>query len=102
MDTQPKILLVDDEAAITDNLAPLLERSGFEVTIARDGQQALDAIARVLDVAWVQDLALQEKHNEYAAGGIMGATVANGLGYLWQALVDLGARPRDVTIAGKE
>ena len=28
--------------------------------------------------------------------------VANGLGYLWQALVDLGARPRDVTIAGKE
>jgi DNA-binding response OmpR family regulator len=47
MDTQPKILLVDDEAAITDNLAPLLQRSGFEVTVARDGQQALDAIARV-------------------------------------------------------
>lgn len=28
--------------------------------------------------------------------------IANGLGYLWQALLDLGARPRDVTIAGKE
>jgi len=47
MEQRPKILLVDDEAAITDNLAPLLERSGFEVTVARDGQQALDAVARV-------------------------------------------------------
>lgn len=47
MERRPKILLVDDEAAITDNLAPLLERSGFQVTVARDGQQALDAVARV-------------------------------------------------------
>jgi DNA-binding response OmpR family regulator len=37
----PTILLVDDEAAITDNLAPLLQRSGFEVVVAHDGDAAL-------------------------------------------------------------
>lgn len=36
-----RILLVDDERAITDNLAPFLERSGFSVTVATDGEEAL-------------------------------------------------------------
>jgi DNA-binding response OmpR family regulator len=40
-----KILLVDDESAITDNLAPSLARSGLEVEVARDGQEALDKVA---------------------------------------------------------
>ena len=50
------ILLVDDEAAITDNLAPFLQRSGFEVAIAHDGEAALQLLAQrrpdlvVLDV----------------------------------------------------
>jgi len=35
------LLLVDDEAAITDNLAPFLERAGFDVRVARDGSEAL-------------------------------------------------------------
>ena len=35
------ILLVDDEPAITDNLAPLLRRAGFDVVVAHDGDQAL-------------------------------------------------------------
>lgn len=33
--------LADDEAAITVELAPLLERSGYEVTVARSGDEAL-------------------------------------------------------------
>jgi DNA-binding response OmpR family regulator len=36
-----KILLVDDEPAITDNLAPFLERSGFDVAVAANGEEAL-------------------------------------------------------------
>jgi len=40
-----KLLLVDDETAITDNLAPFLRRSGFEVEVAADGEEALDQIA---------------------------------------------------------
>lgn len=45
MDDRPRILLVDDETAITDNLAPILERSGFAVTVAADGEQALEQFA---------------------------------------------------------
>jgi DNA-binding response OmpR family regulator len=45
-ESTPQILLVDDESAITANLAPFLERAGFSVNIANDGDQALEAIAR--------------------------------------------------------
>jgi DNA-binding response OmpR family regulator len=38
---KPRLLLVDDEPAITTNLAPFLERVGFDVTVAADGEEAL-------------------------------------------------------------
>ena len=38
---KPRLLLVDDESAITTNLAPFLERVGFDVTVAADGEEAL-------------------------------------------------------------
>jgi DNA-binding response OmpR family regulator len=41
----PSILLVDDEVAITDNLAPFLSRSGFQVSVAADGEAALRQVA---------------------------------------------------------
>jgi DNA-binding response OmpR family regulator len=40
----PTILLADDETAITDNLAPLLMRAGFDVIVAHDGEQALNRV----------------------------------------------------------
>jgi DNA-binding response OmpR family regulator len=45
MEGKPRILLVDDESAITDNLAPFLERSGFIVAVAADGEEALRQVA---------------------------------------------------------
>jgi DNA-binding response OmpR family regulator len=39
-----QILLVDDERAITDNLAPFLERSGFDVIVAGNGEEALNQV----------------------------------------------------------
>ncbi len=39
-----KLLLVDDETTITNNLAPFLRRSGFDVEVAADGKQVLDQI----------------------------------------------------------
>lgn len=56
METRPRILLADDETAITSNLAPFLERAGFTVYVAADGQSALEQITQhspelvVLDV----------------------------------------------------
>jgi len=38
---KPRILVVDDEAAITSNLSPLLERAGFDVLVAADGERGL-------------------------------------------------------------
>jgi len=48
MTSVPTVLLVDDETAITDNLAPFLQRAGFGVVVAGDGDQAL---ARIADTA---------------------------------------------------
>jgi DNA-binding response OmpR family regulator len=42
---KPRVLLVDDENAITDNLSPFLERAGFEVHVAEDGEAALTRMA---------------------------------------------------------
>jgi len=44
MERSTRILLVDDEAAITDNLSPFLERSGFQVTVSTNGQEALQQV----------------------------------------------------------
>ena len=45
------------------------------------GAAQLDAIANVLDVAWVDNFRMYETHNEYGAGSVMGSAVANSLGY---------------------
>ena len=61
MVSQPKILLVDDEQAITSNLAPFLERSGFTIEVAGDGEEALyvwdEAIGRGRQVLELPDRA---------------------------------------------
>ena len=40
---RPVVLLADDEQAITDQLAPLLERAGFSVRVVHNGTDALQA-----------------------------------------------------------
>jgi DNA-binding response OmpR family regulator len=45
MTAKPKILLVDDEQAITANLSPFLERSGFVVAVAADGEEGLAQVS---------------------------------------------------------
>lgn len=46
MTGDPRVLLVDDEAAIRDALEPFLQRCGLTVRTAADGEEALDAVAR--------------------------------------------------------
>ena len=41
-----KILIADDEPNIVISLEYLLKREGYTVVVARDGQEALEAIAR--------------------------------------------------------
>ena len=41
-----KVLVADDEPNILISLEFLMKREGFEVVLARDGQEAIDAIVR--------------------------------------------------------
>lgn len=51
-----KVLLVDDERAITDNLAPFLSRAGFAVTVAADGEAALLQVAKISPALIILDV----------------------------------------------
>jgi len=52
----PSLLLVDDETAITDNLASFLTRSGFSVTVAANGEDALQKIATLNPAIIIMDV----------------------------------------------
>jgi len=55
-----RILLVDDESAITMNLAPFLERAGFAVTTAADGETALQLVQAVQPDLTVLDVLMPQ------------------------------------------
>ncbi|MFL5501917.1 MAG: sigma-54-dependent transcriptional regulator, partial [Gemmatimonadaceae bacterium] len=40
----PKVLIADDDRSITEGLSAILRDEGYEVTVAIDGQKALDAL----------------------------------------------------------
>lgn len=66
--------------AIAQTGADVLQRHRNVLLVAADATQ-VDAMARVLDVAWIENFVLYEKHNEYGAGVILGANTANANGY---------------------
>ena len=44
--SEPTILVVDDEPSIGEVVSIYLQRAGYQVTVARDGQAALEALER--------------------------------------------------------
>jgi hypothetical protein len=68
------------EAAIAAGGATVLRREGNILLVGADAAQT-QAIAGVLDVAWIEPYLIPEKHNEYGAGGIVGTNIANANGY---------------------
>lgn len=66
------ILLVDDEEAITDNLAPFLERSGFRVSVAVDGEQALKTIQKETPDLVVMDVIMPHMDGRQALRQLRG------------------------------
>lgn len=54
--TGDHILLVDDENAITDYLKPILERTGYQVTVARDGNTALRLVTEIRPALVILDV----------------------------------------------
>jgi DNA-binding response OmpR family regulator len=58
MTRRPRVLVVDDEANIVLALQFLLDREGYEVAVARDGESALELAARLPPDLVVLDLML--------------------------------------------
>ncbi len=67
-------------AAIAQSGATVLGRDGQYITVGADAAQ-IEAIARVTDVAWIENFDLKELHNDSGAGVIVGGNAANANGY---------------------
>lgn len=55
-----KLLLVDDEQAITERLQPYLTRAGYQVRVASDGVQALELVETYLPDLIILDVLMPE------------------------------------------
>ncbi len=62
METKPTILIVDDDLEIRQLLQEFLERNGFSVLLAEDGQQALKRVAEQVPDLVITDLLLPKEH----------------------------------------
>lgn len=60
--TTPQVLVVDDEPQVRDIVATYLERDGFSVRTAADGEEALQAIRARRPDAMVLDLMLPKRN----------------------------------------
>ncbi|MCB0129192.1 MAG: S8 family serine peptidase, partial [Caldilineaceae bacterium] len=58
----------------------IVSQDGTFLTVVADSAQIV-ALANILDVAWIENFVMYEKHNEYGAGTIMGAGLVNASGY---------------------
>jgi DNA-binding response OmpR family regulator len=56
-----KILIADDEPNILISLEYLMKREGFEVLLARDGQEAIDTILREVPALVLLDVMMPRK-----------------------------------------
>ncbi len=67
-------------AAVAATGAQITARSGLKITVVADSA-GLASIARIAEVASVEDFQLRQKHSEYAGGVIMGADAAHAAGF---------------------
>ena len=57
----PKVLVVDDDAAVRDLVAAMLETGGYEVSIASNGREALSMLADGGFEVIITDLVMPEQ-----------------------------------------
>ena len=88
IDDQLRPYEVSIDGQLNPQLARLIQRAG--VNIIRGGEnkfwilansQMINALSAMHQVTWVSDLSFYELHNEFGAGVIVGADIANNNGY---------------------
>lgn len=89
-----KILVADDEPNIVISLEYLLKREGYTVMVARDGQEALDAIAREVPDLLLLDVMMPKKTGFEVCQEVRANEALHGLKILM-----LTAKGRDTDVA---
>jgi DNA-binding response OmpR family regulator len=92
--SQKKVLVADDEPNIVISLEYLLKREGYTVAVARDGQEALDAIARELPDLLLLDVMMPKKNGFEVCQEVRANEAWQGLKILM-----LTAKGRDTDVA---
>ncbi|MDH3308539.1 MAG: S8 family serine peptidase, partial [Acidimicrobiia bacterium] len=67
-------------AAVQASGAQIIKREGGSLVVSADSEQ-LDAIAHVVDVAWIENHTFMEKHNDEGGGVILGGDAATTAGF---------------------
>lgn len=88
------ILIADDEPNIVISLEYLLQREGYRVVVARDGQEALDAVA-----ANAPDLVLLDVMLPRVSGYEVCQTLRANAAHAGMRIVMLTAKGRDVEMS---
>lgn len=88
------ILIADDEPNIVISLEYLLQRDGYRVVVARDGQEALDAVA-----AHAPDLVLLDVMLPRVSGYEVCQTLRANPAHAGMRIVMLTAKGRDVEMS---
>lgn len=89
-----KVLIADDEPNILISLEFLMKREGYEVSVAHDGQEALDAIERACPDLVLLDVMMPRKNGHEVCQAIRANSAWNGLRVLM-----LTAKGRDTDVA---
>jgi len=88
------ILIADDEPNILISLEFLLQRAGYQVSLARDGQQALDSILRDRPALVLLDVMMPIKTGLEVLQAVRADEACNGVRILM-----LSAKGRDTDVA---
>ena len=88
------ILIADDEPNILISLEFLLKRAGYQVSLARDGQEALDAILRDRPALVLLDVMMPRKTGLEVLQAVRADEACNGVRILM-----LTAKGRDTDVA---
>ena len=89
-----KILVVDDEPNIVISLEYLLKREGYAVVIARDGDEALQAMSRELPDLILLDVMMPKKNGFEVCQAVRASDALQGVKILM-----LTAKGRDIDVA---
>jgi DNA-binding response OmpR family regulator len=89
-----KVLIADDEPNIVTSLQFLMKRKGYEVSIARNGEEALQQIA-----ATVPDLVLLDVMMPLKSGYEVCQKVRENPAWQKMKIIMLSAKGRDVEVA---